>query len=571
MFSANGGDIVFHFKGDSSDLDNTTNSFKGMTKSMVIANGVTKVLSTGFRMISNSMDDAIARYDTMNNFPRVMSNLGIANEDAEKSIAKMSEALIGLPTTLDAGAMAVQRFTSANGDVAKSTDLFLAVNNAILAGGASAEIQASALEQISQAYAKGRPDMLEWRTLMTAMPAQLKQVATAMGYVSSSDLGEAVREDTDEFSNMMNTIVQLNSEGLEGFANFEQQARGATNGVSTAVKNMKSRIAAGVSEMIGAVSKGLQESGLKGLAPLLEDIGSKVRDTLISMAPFITSVISFTAKYLPPILEFLGKVLPFLLPIIAALKAYQLTITAIKTATMLWKAAQIILNTVMMLNPIGLIVAGIVLLIGIIILLWTKCEWFRNLVMGAWELIKKGFQIAVAFIKYQVQNIINIVKTIIDVGKKVITWFGSLPTKLANVGLDIVKGIGRGITNGVTWLKNRITEFVGNITKFIKKLFKIGSPSKLMSDQIGQWIPKGIAVGISANTDSVYDSMKQMEKSVVDSFQVSPSLANSLHYSPNVVVNNQMNMTTDPLGQVVGNIKTFANGSKNDYNYGMGV
>ena len=48
-------------------------------------------------MISNSMDDAISRYDTMNNFPRVMQNLGIATEDSQKSIDKMSEALMGLP------------------------------------------------------------------------------------------------------------------------------------------------------------------------------------------------------------------------------------------------------------------------------------------------------------------------------------------------------------------------------------------------------------------------------------------------------------------------------------------
>ena len=91
----------------------------------------------------------------------------------------MSDKLSGLPTTLDQGASAVQRFTSANGDVEKSTDLFLALNNAILAGGASTEIQATALEQMSQAYAKGKPDMMEWRSLMTAMPAQLKQVADA--------------------------------------------------------------------------------------------------------------------------------------------------------------------------------------------------------------------------------------------------------------------------------------------------------------------------------------------------------------------------------------------------------
>lgn len=543
MNTANGGDILFHFKGDASNLNSST---KNLTKSILTATGVTKALSAGFKMISDSMDSAISRYDTMNNFPRVMSNLGIASDDAEKSIAKMNKALIGLPTTLDQGAMAVQRFTSANGDVEKSTELFLAVNNAILAGGASAEIQASALEQISQAYAKGKPDMLEWRTLMTAMPAQLKQVATAMGYVSSAELGEAVREDSAEFERMMNTIVQLNSQGVDGLANFEEQARGATNGISTAMKNMRSRIADGVSEMITAVNEGLEENGLGGIAPMLEQIGSSIRDFLTDMAPTIVQVVSFVAQYLPPIISFLKGILPILLPIFASLKAYEITLGVIKTATMLWNTAQMILNGTMLLNPVGLVVAGIVLLIGIIILLWNKCEWFRNLVTGLWN------------------GMVSTIKTAIDKIKK-------FPETMGKIGSDIVRGIANGITNGFGFIKDTIKRFVGNVTDFIKKMFKIGSPSKLMSREIGQWIPKGISVGISANADSVYDSMKEMEKSVVDSFQLSPNLANSLHYSPNVIVNNQMNMTTDPLGQVVGNIKTFAGGAKNDYNYGMGV
>ena len=62
--------------------------------------------------MTNNMDDAIKRVDTMNNFPNVMKNLGIGAEDAQKSINKMSEKLKGLPTSLDAGARAVQRFTS---------------------------------------------------------------------------------------------------------------------------------------------------------------------------------------------------------------------------------------------------------------------------------------------------------------------------------------------------------------------------------------------------------------------------------------------------------------------------
>ena len=102
----------------------------------------------------------------MKNYVNVMSNLGIGSKDAEASIKRLSEALKGLPTSLDQAAMSVQRFSSSNKNVKASTEMFLALNNAILAGGASMQTQATALEQVSQAYAKGKPDMMEWRTMM---------------------------------------------------------------------------------------------------------------------------------------------------------------------------------------------------------------------------------------------------------------------------------------------------------------------------------------------------------------------------------------------------------------------
>jgi phage-related protein len=155
----------------------------------------------------------------------------------------------------------------------------------------------------------------------------------------------------------------------------------------------------------------------------------------------------------------------------------------------------------------------------------------------------------------------------------IITLFTSLPGKMLNVGLDIVKGIGKGITNGVSWLKNRIREFVGNVTSFIKKMFKIGSPSKLMAQQVGQWLPKGIGVGITANTDSVYDAMDEMQEGIMSTYGLSPQMTNSMgmHYSPNVNVYNNVDVSTDPIGQTVSQIKTFSGGARNDYNYGMGA
>lgn len=132
-------------------LEGSVKSGGTKIKNIVSALGITKLVSTAISTINNSIDGAVSRIDTLNNFPKVMSNLGIASEDSEKAVKKLSDGLQGIPTTLDDTALAVQRFTSKNGDVNKSVDLFLAVNNALLAGGASSEIQASAMEQLSQA------------------------------------------------------------------------------------------------------------------------------------------------------------------------------------------------------------------------------------------------------------------------------------------------------------------------------------------------------------------------------------------------------------------------------------
>ena len=207
------------------------------------------------KILGSQIDSAVTRLDALNNFPKVMANLGIGSEDAQASINRMSDALLGLPTTLDAGALAVQRFTSANGNVKASTEMFLALNNAILAGGASTQVQSTALEQLSQAYAKGKPDMMEWRSAMTAMPAQLKQVATAMGYVTADQLGEALREGKISMNDFMLKIVELNKKGLEGFENFDTQARNATGGVRTSLTNLKTTIARSMADIMNAIGQ----------------------------------------------------------------------------------------------------------------------------------------------------------------------------------------------------------------------------------------------------------------------------------------------------------------------------
>ena len=383
------GKVVIDTELNTKDFENGLNKIQSSTKNagstvknIIAGLGITQLIGKAFQVINNSIDDAITRFDTLNNFPKVMSNLGIGAQDAQKSIDKMSDKLAGLPTTLDQGASAVQRFTSANGNVKKSTDIFLALNNAILAGGANTQIQASALEQLSQAYAKGKPDMMEWRTAMMAMPAQIKQVATAMGFGSSDALGEALREGTVSMDDFTDTIVKLNNEGINGFQSFEQQAKNSTGGIQTAITVAKTQVVKGVADMITGINKGLKKNKLPTLSDIIADVGKKAKEALDKVAKII-SKIPFKKLF-----DIVKKGIPIIGGLTTAFLAYEGALKALELGKLITNigsmatafinliptigtttSAMALFNTTLGLSPIGIIIAGVAGLTAGILLL----------------------------------------------------------------------------------------------------------------------------------------------------------------------------------------------------------
>lgn len=280
-------------------------------------------------IISNQFGNAIDRLDTMNNYPKVMSNLGISTDQAKASIKMLSENLKGLPTTLNDAVSSVQNLTSVNGSVGKSTKMFLALNNAILAGGGSTQVQQSALEQLSQAYAKGKPDMMEWRTAMTAMPAQLKQVAQAMGFVNANALGESLRSGKTSMDKFMDTFIQLNEKGANGFQSFEEQARNSTGGFATSIANMKSAVTRGITSLIESINAGLTKAGFGTIQSNIQNLGSGIEKMLSMVGNAASNMISFLSpaiNLIQQVAEFIGNnwtiIEPIILGVASALAVY---------------------------------------------------------------------------------------------------------------------------------------------------------------------------------------------------------------------------------------------------------
>lgn len=308
----------------------------GFAAKMGAVAGITqRVFGRITSVISSSFDSAISRADTLNNFSNVMSNLNISQEQSQVSIEKLSDKLTGLPTSLDSAASAVQRFTTANNDIDKSTDMFLALNNALLAGGASADIQSTALEQISQAYAKGKPDMVEWRSVLTAMPAQAKQLADALGYISTEDLGEALRKGTLSMDDFMAKVTELNAKGAEGFKSFEEQAKASTDTIQTKMANVRTSLtkvitaalngddmakpieqfAERVNELAPVLVKGFMNGFLGVIQAIPKIIPSVVQAIVDQLPAFINGIVLLFQKIvaqLPSLISVLVNAIPVL-------------------------------------------------------------------------------------------------------------------------------------------------------------------------------------------------------------------------------------------------------------------
>lgn len=256
-------------------------------------------------VVTSSLGSAIDRADQMNNFPKVMKNLGYSSEDAAASIKKITNALDGLPTTSSAMTGMVQQLAPLTSNLDEATDIALAFNNAMLAGGASTMEQENALTQYTQMLSAGKVDMQAWRSIQAAMPGQLNQVAEAMmgaGH-NANDLYEAMKDGKYSFDDFNKAVMDLNQNGFGKYASFAQQAKDATQGIGTAMENVKNRVAKAVQKVIDAV-------GVENIAGAINRFSSqfgKVGDAAAGMVTDVKKKFSEAGKWITGLYDKLDK------------------------------------------------------------------------------------------------------------------------------------------------------------------------------------------------------------------------------------------------------------------------
>lgn len=78
---------------------------------------------------------------------------------------------------------------------------------------------------------------------------------------------------------------------------------------------------------------------------------------------------------------------------------------------------------------------------------------------------------------------------------------------MGEVGVQLVRGLWEGISSSATWLWNKLKGWCDDILGWVSHLFGINSPSKVFANEVGKFLPAGIAVGFDAAMPKAVSAM----------------------------------------------------------------
>lgn len=294
--------------GDS--MQSMGNKVSSTFKNLVAAIGVTKLIGAAFNTVKNSVGGAVDRFDTLNQFPKMMKAVGFSTNDAAAVKDKLIKGIDGLPTTLGDVVSTTQRIATLTRDLDGATDTTISLNNAFLASGSSSDDASRGLEQYVQMLSRGEVDMESWRSLQETMGTGLYDIADAFGFVGKSaqnDLYDALKSGTITFDQFNDKLVELYNTGTEG----AKRALIGSEGIKTSFKNIKTAVVNGLEGIIRKGDEITEKLTGKSIAANLDGLKVVVKKAFASITDSMDKAIPYIQKMkgtLKPVVDFIKDI-----------------------------------------------------------------------------------------------------------------------------------------------------------------------------------------------------------------------------------------------------------------------
>ena len=215
--------------------------------------------------------------------------------------------------------------------------------------------------------------------ILPATSAGFLEQAQAAGFLSDSytKLTEVPMAEYQE------AVTQMLTKGVDALG----LTNNAANEASTTLSGSFSMLQGSWNNLLVAFANPEQDLNLA-----IDDFKDSLSAVADNLLPRIGEVFGSIFGSIPtPILAVasaIGAVVAGITAYNAVMKVKNVLDAIQETGSIKLALAQIGLNTAMLASPITWVVAGITALVAAFVLLWNKCEGFRNFWIGLWELLK---------------------------------------------------------------------------------------------------------------------------------------------------------------------------------------
>lgn len=304
------------------------------------------------------------------------------------------------------------------------------------------------------------------------------------------------------WTNLIATLTMGNKEGMEALDMSE-----ALDAMATSISDFANNIVPALVNILTGLPSMISTIITNALPTLMEQVPILIQGLATGIMDAVPQILSLGATILNTMANGLSQAIPNLLA---------------EVMPMLLSWSQEILN-----NSSMIIESGLNLIVefvqGLMDGLPTLIEFvpqivsnFANIINNNMpKILETGVQIIGMLVKGLIKAIPSVVQNAGNICRAIIDVFTAI--KWLDLGKNIIAGIKKGIVNAGSAISDAIKNIAKNAFNSIKSFFGIKSPSKLMRDEIGKYIPLGMAVGIEANSDSVRQAMNDMSSLAFDS------------------------------------------------------
>lgn len=439
----------------------------------LISKGISKITTS----ITNNLDRAIKRVDTLANAQNVFKAMGYAVDDVDASMKLLNDYLDGLPTSMTDAVQNVQALSASFGGITKGTEYFKAMNDAALAFTTNgAEAANGAIMQLSQIPLDGPLDAQTWNSLRNNGFTPVFAAMAKEAGITVSELKESFgARGTKTVQDFLNALVKMDKEGTSSMESLSSIAKKNTNGIGTALENVQNRIGKAIAKIIDHI-------GQEKISSAINDISagfSQVADVVIGIMDFVGQnkwildmVLAFFAGLLAmgiatKIQAFFAMLTAFAAtnPVVLAIGAIVAVLTLVMThldevgkffETVFNGIGDIIFNVGKAFSDFwGAIVDGAKgAFEGIANIFSGLAKFFGTIFSNAWAAVKAVFSTGGKIFMGIVDGILNAFKAIVNTIIRGINFVVAIPFNGINGFLNILKGINILGIKPFDWISN---------------------------------------------------------------------------------------------------------------------